>query len=59
LIRDGPATAIYVTHRPEEIPRAIQRVLRLSHGRAWPAQRPSVQGRVIGRTRISALGLLS
>jgi molybdate transport system ATP-binding protein len=30
LIRSGAATAIYVTHRPEEIPRSIKRVLRLS-----------------------------
>lgn len=29
LIRAGLATAIYVTHRPEEIPRSIRRVLRL------------------------------
>lgn len=33
LIRSGSATAIYVTHRPEEIPRSIKRVFRLSkHG---------------------------
>jgi molybdate transport system ATP-binding protein len=30
LLRSGSVTAIYVTHRPEEIPRAIERVLRLS-----------------------------
>jgi molybdate transport system ATP-binding protein len=30
LIGAGTATAIYVTHRPEEIPRSIKRVLRLS-----------------------------
>jgi molybdate transport system ATP-binding protein len=30
LLRSGSVTAIYVTHRPEEIPRAIKRVLRLS-----------------------------
>jgi molybdate transport system ATP-binding protein len=30
LIRAGTATAIYVTHRSEEIPRSIKRVLRLS-----------------------------
>jgi len=30
LLRSGSVTAIYVTHRPEEIPRSIQRVLRLS-----------------------------
>lgn len=29
LIRAGAVTAIYVTHRPEEIPRSIRRVLRL------------------------------
>jgi molybdate transport system ATP-binding protein len=34
LIRDGCATAICVTHRPDEIPPAIRRVLRLSAGRA-------------------------
>jgi molybdate transport system ATP-binding protein len=34
LIRTGCATAIYVTHRPDEIPSAIHRVLRLSAGRA-------------------------
>jgi molybdate transport system ATP-binding protein len=30
LLRAGSVTAIYVTHRPEEIPRSIKRVLRLS-----------------------------
>jgi molybdate transport system ATP-binding protein len=29
LIRTGSVTAIFVTHRPEEIPRSIKRVLRL------------------------------
>jgi molybdate transport system ATP-binding protein len=31
LLRTGPVTAIYVTHRPEEIPPSIKRVLRLSN----------------------------
>jgi molybdate transport system ATP-binding protein len=30
LLRSGSVTAIYVTHRPEEIPRSIKRVLKLS-----------------------------
>jgi molybdate transport system ATP-binding protein len=30
LLRTGSVTAIYVTHRPEEIPRSIARVLRLT-----------------------------
>jgi molybdate transport system ATP-binding protein len=30
LLRSGSVTAIYVTHRPEEIPRSIKRVLRLT-----------------------------
>jgi molybdate transport system ATP-binding protein len=30
LLRTGSVTAVYVTHRPEEIPRSIKRVLRLS-----------------------------
>jgi len=34
LIRRGSVAAIYVTHRPDEIPPSIERVLRLSHGRA-------------------------
>ena len=34
LIRDGEVTAIYVTHRLDEIPGAIRRVLRLLQGRA-------------------------
>ena len=29
VIRRGDTTVIYVTHRPDEIPRAIHRVLRL------------------------------
>jgi molybdate transport system ATP-binding protein len=33
LVRDGPVTAIYVTHREEEIPRSIRRVLELPGGR--------------------------
>jgi molybdate transport system ATP-binding protein len=32
LIGKGSVTAIYVTHRREEIPRAIQRVMRLRKG---------------------------
>ena len=35
LIRAGSVTVIYVTHRNDEIPPAIRRVLRLSRGRAW------------------------
>jgi molybdate transport system ATP-binding protein len=31
LLRSRSVTAIYVTHRPEEIPRSIKRVLRLSN----------------------------
>jgi molybdate transport system ATP-binding protein len=34
LIRSGAATVIYVSHRSDEIPPAIRRVLHLSHGRA-------------------------
>jgi molybdate transport system ATP-binding protein len=34
LIRTGAVTAIYVTHRQDEIPPSIRRVLRLAHGRA-------------------------
>jgi len=30
LLRTGSVTAMYVTHRPEEIPRSIKRVLRLT-----------------------------
>lgn len=37
LLRSGSVTAIYVTHRPEEIPRSIKRVLRLSNGRGKAA----------------------
>ncbi len=33
LIRSGSVTVIFVTHRLEEIPRSIKRVLRLSRGR--------------------------
>jgi molybdate transport system ATP-binding protein len=33
----GSVTAIYVTHRPEEIPRSIKRILRLSHGKGKAA----------------------
>ncbi|HTL56619.1 MAG TPA: ATP-binding cassette domain-containing protein [Candidatus Limnocylindrales bacterium] len=33
LLREKTVTAIYVTHRPDEIPRSIQRVLRLVKGR--------------------------
>ena len=33
LIASGTETAIYVTHRPEEIPASIRRVLRLEGGR--------------------------
>jgi ABC-type molybdenum transport system, ATPase component/photorepair protein PhrA len=33
LLRSGSVTAIYVTHRPEEIPRSIKRVMRLSNGK--------------------------
>ena len=38
LISSGTETAIYVTHRQEEIPPAIRRVLRLQNGRVlkWP-----------------------
>ncbi len=32
LIRHRTATVIYVTHRPDEIPTSITRVLRLNHG---------------------------
>ena len=34
LIRTGKVTTIYVTHRKEEIPRAVKRVLRLRGGLA-------------------------
>jgi molybdate transport system ATP-binding protein len=34
VIRAGSATAIFVTHRADEIPRSIRRVLRLSAERA-------------------------
>jgi len=34
LVRAGSVTAIYVTHRDDEIPPSIRRVLRLSGGRA-------------------------
>lgn len=34
LIRTGKVTTIYVTHRKEEIPRAVKRVLRLREGLA-------------------------
>jgi molybdate transport system ATP-binding protein len=32
LVRDGAVTAVYVTHREDEIPRSIRRVLRLGRG---------------------------
>jgi len=34
LIRAGTVTAIFVTHRPDEIPTSIRRILKLSKGRA-------------------------
>ena len=34
LIRQTGLTVVYVTHRPDEIPRGIRRVLRLERGRA-------------------------
>ena len=37
LLRSGSVTAIYVTHRPEEIPRSIKRVMRLSNGKGKAA----------------------
>ena len=37
LIRTRAVTAIYVTHRPDEIPKSITRVLRLVAGRATTA----------------------
>ena len=37
LLRSGSVTAIYVTHRPEEIPPSINRLLRLSNGRGKAA----------------------
>jgi molybdate transport system ATP-binding protein len=37
LLRNHAVTAIYVTHRPDEIPRSIQRVLRLSKNRSFTA----------------------
>jgi molybdate transport system ATP-binding protein len=37
LLRSGSVTAIYVTHRPEEIPRSIKRVLKLSNVRGKAA----------------------
>jgi molybdate transport system ATP-binding protein len=37
ILRSGKETAVYVTHRPEEIPSSIRRVLRLKNGRAHPA----------------------
>ncbi len=36
LIRNGKGTTIYVTHRKEEIPRTVKRVLRLKGGLAQP-----------------------
>jgi molybdate transport system ATP-binding protein len=37
LLRSRSLTAIYVTHRPEEIPRSIKRLLKLSNGRGKAA----------------------
>jgi molybdate transport system ATP-binding protein len=37
LLRCGSVTAIYVTHRPEEIPRSIKRVMELSNGKGKAA----------------------
>jgi len=34
LLRQGAVTAVYVTHRADEIPKSIRRVLRLDKGRA-------------------------
>ena len=39
LIRSGGTTAIYVTHRLDEIPPSIRRILRLSAGRATEEDR--------------------
>jgi molybdate transport system ATP-binding protein len=39
LIRAGSVTAIYVTHRPDEIPHAIRNVLRLARGHASEERR--------------------
>ncbi len=39
LLRDGGVTAIFVTHRPDEIPGAVRRVLRLSCGQATISSR--------------------
>jgi molybdate transport system ATP-binding protein len=39
LIEDNAVTVIFVTHRDDEIPRAITRVLRLSAGRATVSSR--------------------
>jgi len=36
LISSGSASVLYVTHRPDELPRAIPRVLKLSGGAAVP-----------------------
>ena len=44
LLRTGTATAIYVTHRPEEIPPSIRHILRLSAGRASAEIRTSDLG---------------
>ncbi len=40
MLSSGEATAIYVTHRPEEIPPSIRRVLRLSAGQAFEGRLP-------------------
>ena len=34
VIRAGAVTAVYVTHRSDEIPPSVRKVLRLSGGRA-------------------------
>jgi molybdate transport system ATP-binding protein len=50
LIRTGLVTAIYVTHREEEIPPSISRVLRLSNGSTSGPSRPRISSsRLPGR----------
>ena len=44
LLRKGSLTAIYVTHRPDEIPRSIKRVLRLSSPKSASRSKPASTG---------------
>jgi molybdate transport system ATP-binding protein len=54
LLKSGGVTAIYVTHRPDEIPQSIRRVLRLSRGRTGRAFPSDSQSATFAALRDSA-----